>query len=61
MMRVPSNQTTSWTVYFQAISNESHLPHDFLSSQISRVERAFDAGEPVWMIVDERILSEDSE
>lgn len=50
---IPDNQPVSWTIYNQAISVESKLPHDFLASQKKRIHRAFDHGEPIWMIVDE--------
>ncbi len=50
---VPANQTVSWSVYRQAVSIESCLPDDFIRSRLNRIERAFDAGEPIWMIVAE--------
>lgn len=52
-MRVPANQTVSFTVYSQAIGIESRLPHDFLTAQMKRIERGFDHGEPISMIVEE--------
>lgn len=50
---VPANQTVCWSVYNQAIANESHLSHEFLKQQAKRIHRAFDHGEPIWMIVAE--------
>lgn len=50
---VPENQTVSFSVYKQAVANESHLPHEFLKLMDRRIEVAFDYGEPVWMIVAE--------
>lgn len=50
---VPANQTVSRTVYGHAVENGASLPHDFIRSQVGRIDRAFAAGEPVWMVVDE--------
>jgi hypothetical protein len=50
---VPENQTVCWSVYKQAIANESRLPHEFLKMMAKRIMTAFDYGEPIWMIVAE--------
>ena len=50
---VPANQTVSYSVYSQAIGCESRLTHDFLAKHGARITRAFNAGEPIWMIVAE--------
>lgn len=50
---VPNNQPVSLTIYRNAVAEACRLPHDFIASKASRIERAFDMGEPVHMIVDE--------
>lgn len=50
---VPKNQPVSRTVYGIAVQEACRLPHDFMKANAARIDRAFDAGEPVWMIVDE--------
>jgi hypothetical protein len=47
---VPANQTVSYSVYLQAVSVECCLPLEFMRSKARRIEQAFDAGEPIWMI-----------
>jgi hypothetical protein len=51
--QVPSNQSVSWTPFFQAVCNGCGLPHDFVSRHIDRIERAFDMGETIEMVVEE--------
>lgn len=53
MSIIPANQTCSWMVYNMAIANACNLSHAFVASQRARIARAYDNGEPVWMIVDE--------
>jgi len=48
---VPANQTVSFSVYNQAIAHDTGLPHEFLKANAHRIHRAFDHGEPIWMIV----------
>jgi hypothetical protein len=48
---VPPNQTVSFSVYLQTVSRE--FDHQFIREQLGRIGRAFDAGEPIWMIVEE--------
>lgn len=56
---VPGNQAVSFTVYSQAIANETRLTHEFLSANARRIERAFDMGEPIWMVAAElRLVAE---
>lgn len=50
---VPSNQTVSRTVYGHAVANSALLPNEFMRAHAARIDRAFNAGEPVWMIADE--------
>jgi hypothetical protein len=50
---IPANQTVSFSVYSNAVAIETRLSNDFLASQAKRINRAFDNGEPVWMIADE--------
>lgn len=56
MNTVPANQTVSFTIYMQALSNAAMVPVDFLRSQDARITAAFDMGEPIWMIADEMKL-----
>jgi hypothetical protein len=46
--RVPANQTVCYSVYLQTVSRK--FPHDFIKSREARIGRAFDCGEPIWMI-----------
>jgi hypothetical protein len=48
---VPENQTVCWTVYKQAVAQESGLTGEFLAKEHARIARAFEYGEPVWSIV----------
>lgn len=48
---VPANQTVSFSVYMQTVSRS--FPHSFIKELMPRIEQAFDAGEPIWMIEEE--------
>lgn len=51
------NQTVSRTVYGFAIREACKIvPEEFILSQQKRIDAAYLAGEPVWMIVDEIAL-----
>jgi hypothetical protein len=50
---VPANQSVCWSVYKAAIAEQTRLPNDFLQAQMPRINKAFDRGEPIWMICDE--------
>lgn len=50
---VPANQPVSFTVYFQAVCEESRIDHDFIKSRLNRIQRAFEMGEPIAMLVEE--------
>lgn len=56
---VPSNQSVSFTIYWQSICNESGLSNDFLRAKMSRIHQAFEMGEPIWMITLELQVSYD--
>lgn len=46
-------QTVSAGSYSRFVQDEALLPHDFMKTQAARVDRAYQAGEPIWMIVSE--------
>lgn len=56
MNRVPKNQSVSFTVYVQAINKHAAIPAQFVRDNIDRITKAFDIGEPIWMIADEMKL-----
>jgi len=47
------SQTVSPGVYSMAVQNACSVPHDFIAANAARIDRAYRAGEPVWMIADE--------
>lgn len=53
MDQVPANQTVSFGIYSQTIQNACPFPHDFFRANAARIQRAYDHGEPLWMIIDE--------
>ena len=53
---VPENQTVSYGVYVRSVADQSGLLHEFLQEHAARIERAYDMGEPIAMIVDEMKL-----
>lgn len=53
MSIIAQNQTVSPVVYGIAVRQEANLPETFVRSQSARIDRAYNAGEPVWMIADE--------
>lgn len=53
MSFIPNNQTVSFTVYVQAITNALPVPHDFLEANSARIQKMFEMGEPIWMAVEE--------
>jgi hypothetical protein len=57
---VPENQSVSWTVYLQSVASEVRATHDFITLHMSKISRAFDHGEPIWMIVAELNLINDA-
>lgn len=53
MSIIGPNQTISPAVYDVAVQEYTSLPFDFLAAHGERIARAYDMGEPVWMIGDE--------
>ncbi len=53
---IPENQSVSYGVYLRSVADQSGLPHEFLKEQAVRIERAYDMGEPIPMIVEEMKL-----
>jgi hypothetical protein len=49
------NQTVSRGVYGTAI-RQLPIPEDFIAAQAARIDSAYEAGEPLWMICDEMML-----
>lgn len=50
---IGQNQATSAGVYARSVADAAALPIDFMKVHAGRVDRAYAAGEPVWMIVAE--------
>ncbi len=53
MALIGDNQTVSRGVYGMSIRNVLNIPEDFIVAQADRINRAYDNGEPLWMIADE--------
>ena len=53
MSIIGSNQTVSPVVYGIAVRQEASLPNDFIHVNRYRIDRAYNAGEPIWMIAAE--------
>jgi hypothetical protein len=53
MSLIGQNQTVSPVVYGIAVRQEANLPNDFIHANRHRIDRAYAAGEPIWMIADE--------
>lgn len=56
MFHVPANQPVSFTIYSQTVARDAALPNDFLATQSTRIQSAFDMGEPISMLVEEMKL-----
>jgi hypothetical protein len=56
MLTVPANQAVSFTVYMQAIHHALPVNNNFIAAQMGRIQRAYEAGEPINMIVEEMKL-----
>lgn len=50
---IQNRQTVSPGVYSRTVTDQCSLPHDFMAANAHRVDRAYKAGEPIWMIVEE--------
>ena len=55
--RVPENQTVSFSVYCQALAQKGLDTR----KHANRIERAFDMGEPLWMIESELRMVDETE
>lgn len=53
MSIINQNQTVSPVVYGIAVREACSLPETFIRANAHRIERAYAAGEPIWMIADE--------
>jgi hypothetical protein len=50
---ISATQTVSPVVYGIAVRQEANLPNDFIHANRQRIDRAYAAGEPIWMIAAE--------
>jgi len=50
---IGANQTVSLGVYSRTVAEDCRLPNDFVLANAVRIHRAYAAGEPIWMIVEE--------
>lgn len=50
---ISAKQTTSPGVYSRTVQDLAGLPIEFMKANAARVDRAYAAGEPIWMIVAE--------
>jgi hypothetical protein len=50
---ISDNQTVSPGVYARTVQDQAALSHEFMKANAPRVDRAYAAGEPIWMIVAE--------
>jgi hypothetical protein len=53
MTIIASNQQVSPGVYARTVQDQAALPHAFMKANAARIDRAYAAGEPIWMIVAE--------
>jgi hypothetical protein len=53
MSIIGQNQTVSPVIYGIAVREACHLPETFVKANQKRIDRAYGAGEPVWMIAEE--------
>jgi hypothetical protein len=53
MNLIAANQSVSLGVYSIAVQESALVPHSFYQQHAHRVDRAYAAGEPIWMIADE--------
>lgn len=53
MALIAANQTISPSVYARTVQDEVGLPIEFMKANATRIDRAYAAGEPIWMIVAE--------
>jgi len=50
---ISAKQQVSPGVYARTVQDQAALPHDFMKANAARIDRAYAAGEPIWMIVAE--------
>lgn len=50
---ISSKQTVSPGVYASTVQDDAQLPVEFMKANAARIDRAYAAGEPIWMIVAE--------
>lgn len=53
MSIIANNQQVSPGVYSRTVQDQASLPNEFMKAQAARINRAYAAGEPIWMIVAE--------
>lgn len=53
MSIIANNQQVSPGVYSRTVQDQSALPIEFMRANAIRIDRAYVAGEPIWMIVAE--------
>lgn len=53
MTIIASNQQVSPGVYARTVQDQAAVPHEFMKANAARIDRAYAAGEPIWMIVAE--------
>jgi hypothetical protein len=53
MTLIANNQQVSPGVYTRTVQDQAALPHEFMKANAARIDRAYAAGEPIWMIVAE--------
>ena len=53
MSIIASNQQVSPGVYARTVQDQASLPNEFMKINATRIDRAYIAGEPIWMIVAE--------
>lgn len=53
MSIIASNQQVSPGVYARTVQDQAALPIEFMKAQAARIDRAYVAGEPIWMVVAE--------
>ena len=53
MTIIASNQQVSPGVYTRTVQDNAGLPVEFMKANAARIDRAYAAGEPIWMVVAE--------
>ena len=50
---ISAKQTVGPNIYARTVLDQASLPDDFMKTNAWRIDRAYAAGEPIWMIVAE--------